>query len=139
MLDFNQYIHHKSSQTLHIGPINDSVTYCFGKDTHELRELMCEHGQHGSEGAKARCEEDEEGELFLRVHGHLVESCSNRRRGGEGGGGQCTMNPDEQKKKKNGWPFNRMVAVVWVLLTRQQFPVCCFCASWVRVKQVTLF
>lgn len=52
-------------------------TYCFGKDTHELRELMCEHGQHGSEGAKACCEEDEEGKLFLWVHGHLMESWSN--------------------------------------------------------------
>jgi len=34
---------------------------------------MREHGQHGSEGAKACCEEDEEGKLFLWVHGHLVE------------------------------------------------------------------
>lgn len=40
---------------------------------------MCEHGQHGSEGAKARCEQDEEGKLFLRVHRHLVESCGNER------------------------------------------------------------
>lgn len=46
---------------------------CFGEDTHELRKLMREHGQHGSEGAKACCEEDEEGKLFLWVHGHLVE------------------------------------------------------------------
>lgn len=51
-------------------------TYCFGKDTHELGELMCEHGQHGSERAKACCEEDEEGKLFLWVHRHLVECCS---------------------------------------------------------------
>lgn len=57
-------------------------TYCFGKDTHELRELMCEHGQHGSERAKACCEEDEEGKLFLWVHGHLMErwSSSQKRR-----------------------------------------------------------
>lgn len=55
-------------------------TYCFGKDTHELGELMCEHGQHGSERAKARCEEDEEGKLFLWVHRHLVERCSDRER-----------------------------------------------------------
>ena len=52
-------------------------TYCFGKDTHELRELMCEHGQHGSERAKACCEEDEEGQLFFWVHRHLVERWSN--------------------------------------------------------------
>lgn len=37
---------------------------------------MCEHGQYGSEGAKACCEEDEEGELFFGVHRHLVKSCS---------------------------------------------------------------
>lgn len=54
-----------------------SRTYCFGKDTHELRELMCEHGQHGSERAKACCEEDEEGQLFFWVHRHLVERWSN--------------------------------------------------------------
>lgn len=52
-------------------------TYCFGKDTHELRELMCEHGQHGSERAKACCEEDEEWKLFLWVHRHLVERWRN--------------------------------------------------------------
>lgn len=56
------------------------TTYCFGKDAHELWKLVCEHGQHGSEGAKARCEEDEEGKLFLRVHRHLMEGC---RREGE--------------------------------------------------------
>ena len=35
---------------------------------------MCEHGQHGSERAKACCEEYEEGKLFLWVYRHLVES-----------------------------------------------------------------
>lgn len=49
-------------------------THRFGKDTHELWELMCEHGQHGSEGAKACGEEDEEGKLFLWIHRDLVES-----------------------------------------------------------------
>lgn len=39
---------------------------------------MCEHGQHGSERAKACCEEDEEGKLFLWVHRHLVESWSEK-------------------------------------------------------------
>lgn len=40
---------------------------------------MCEHGQHGGEGAQACCEEDEEGELFLWVHRHLVERWSDGR------------------------------------------------------------
>lgn len=74
-------------------------THCFGKDTHELRELMCEHGQHGSEGAKARCEEDEEGKLFLRVHGHLVESCSNSGRVQGGVGGAVHYESRYMKKK----------------------------------------
>lgn len=49
-------------------------TYCFGKDTHELRKLMCEHGQHGSKWAKACCEEYEKWKLFLWVYRHLVKS-----------------------------------------------------------------
>lgn len=40
---------------------------------------MCEHGQHGGERAKARCEEDEEGELFLWVHRYLMERWSGDR------------------------------------------------------------
>lgn len=51
----------------------ESAEECFGKDTHELRKLMCEHGQHGSERAKASCEEYEEGKLFLWVYGHFMK------------------------------------------------------------------
>ena len=42
-------------------------TYGFDEDTHKVRELVCEHGQHGSEGTQACCEQDEEWQLFLRV------------------------------------------------------------------------
>lgn len=50
----------------------------FGKDAHEFRELMREQSQHGGEGAEAGREEDEEGELLLGVHRHLVEHCFTR-------------------------------------------------------------
>lgn len=99
------------------GGERDEGTYCFGKDTHELRELVCEHGQHGSEGAEARCEEDEEGQLFLWVHRHLVEGWRERegdRRGlggwrgwgdgqrEKGSGGQRGRQRDRQRGKRRG-------------------------------------
>lgn len=55
-------------------------TYCFGKNTHELRKLMCEHGQHGSERAKTSCEKYEEGKLFLWVYRHLMKSWNKNKR-----------------------------------------------------------
>ena len=74
------------------------MTYCFGKDTHELRELVCEHGQYGSEGAKACCEEDEEGKLFFWVHRHLVKSYSEDEREGE-----SKMKSDKDKQGFKKW------------------------------------
>ncbi len=84
-----------------------SSTYCFGKDTHELRELMCEHGQHGSERAKACCEEDEEWKLFLWVHRHLVECWGKSQR--KQGKSQL-----EQIKKKRDVGFRRGLYTITV-------------------------
>lgn len=50
-------------------------TYSFSKHSHKFRELVCEQSQHGSEGAETSCEEDEEGQLLLRVDRHLVKHC----------------------------------------------------------------
>lgn len=41
--------------------IKFAATYRFSEDTHELWELVCEHGQHGGERAQSGREEDEEG------------------------------------------------------------------------------
>ena len=48
-------------------------TYRLGDDAHGLRVLVCEEGEQGGEGAQAGREEDEEGQLLLRVHRHFVE------------------------------------------------------------------
>lgn len=43
-------------------------THSFREHPHEFRKLVCEQSQHGGEGTQAGCEEDEEGQLLLRVH-----------------------------------------------------------------------
>ncbi len=50
-------------------------THGFSKHSHELWELMREERQHSCEGAETRREEDEERQLLLRIHWHLVEHC----------------------------------------------------------------
>lgn len=55
-----------SSKCIHISAAIE--TYSFDKDAHEIGELVCEHSQHGSEGAQACCKQDEEWQLLLRVH-----------------------------------------------------------------------
>lgn len=47
----------------------------FSEDSHELGELVCEEGQHGSEGAETSREQDEEWQFLLRVHRHLMKHC----------------------------------------------------------------
>lgn len=51
-----------------LGLLRRADTHSFDEDPHELWKLVCEHGQHGTERAKARCEEDEERKLLLWVH-----------------------------------------------------------------------
>ena len=61
---------------------------------------MCKHGQYGSEGAKACCEEDEERKLFLWVHRHLVKSYSDNERERQG-----KAKSDKHDVSKRDWVY----------------------------------
>lgn len=60
------------------GPLPGN-THSFCEDAHEFRELMCQEGQHGCEGAQSSREEDEEGELLLGVNWDFMESWGDQR------------------------------------------------------------
>ena len=64
-----------SLQTFQTGVAACVCTHSFSKHSHELGKLVCEQSQHGGEGAETGCEEDEEGQLLLRVDWHLVKHC----------------------------------------------------------------
>ena len=40
---------------------------------------MCQQGQQGRERTQSGREQNEEGQLLLRVHAHLVEGCQVKR------------------------------------------------------------
>lgn len=63
------------SMTTRTSFYSDCYTHSFGEHAHELGELVCEQSQHGGEGAEAGREQDEEGQLLLRVDRHFVEHC----------------------------------------------------------------
>lgn len=44
-----------------------------GEDAHRFRILVGEEGQQGGYGAESGREEDEKGQFFFRIDGHLVE------------------------------------------------------------------
>lgn len=60
------------------GPLPGN-THSFCEDAHEFRELVCQEGQHGCEGAQSRREEDEEGELLLGVNWDFMKSWGDQR------------------------------------------------------------
>ena len=63
----------KLFQSRHKKITSKIVTNLFGYESHRLWELMSEESQKRRARAKPSREQDEEWQLFLRVHGYLVK------------------------------------------------------------------